>query len=216
VEGHRSLDILVVHDEELIRSGIAQVLSDAGDLRVESVRGVDAIPRIEHHDSDVVLLGARHLPDPHFAEVIRHCSRSDPRPVSVIAESDAIGLAREAVEMGASGALSLDMDPESLRAHVRSLAAGAVVLAWGRSSRSLFPDVSRTRRSAALDSLNPLQLQMLKGMAEGATNSDISRDLRVPLGTVKDSVSAILRTLGVTTRVEAVAVAARAGLPFAA
>jgi DNA-binding NarL/FixJ family response regulator len=53
-------------------------------------------------------------------------------------------------------------------------------------------------------------------MAEGATNSDISRDLRVPLGTVKDSVSAILRTLGVTTRVEAVAVAARAGLPFAA
>lgn len=121
-----------------------------------------------------------------------------------------------ALRSGASGFLVKDTDPDELARLVRSLAAGAVVLA---------PRVTATvisgylhhhgeHRAAAhtVSRLSPREREILVLLSQGLSNADIGRRLHLGIGTVKDHVSAVLAKLDVSNRVQAALWAQRAGL----
>ena len=208
--------VVVVDDEELVRSGFRLILQAAGDIEVvATVTGAQAVREVSLHKPDVVLLDIR-MPDVDGLTVLRRLrGLANPPVVAMLTTFDADEYIATALRSGAAGFILKDTGPDQLAQVVRTLAAGGVVLS---------PKVTRTVVDGYLDSgagsaaakqvgeLTDRERTVLVLIADGLSNTDIGARIHVSVGTVKDHVSAILTKLGVGSRVQAALVAQRAGL----
>lgn len=208
--------VIVVDDEELVRSGFRLILEAAGDLEVvATVTGAQAVKEVGLHAPDVVLLDIR-MPDVDGLTVLRQLrGLPDPPVVAMLTTFDSDEYIATALRSGAAGFILKDTAPGQLAQLVRTLAAGGVVLS---------PKVTRTVVDGYLGSgagsaaaaqaarLSEREQAVLVLIADGLSNADIAKRVHVSVGTVKDHVSAILTKLGVGSRVQAALVAQRAGL----
>lgn len=208
--------VVVVDDEELVRSGFRLILQAAGDIEVvATVSGAQAVKEAGLLRPDVVLLDIR-MPDVDGLTVLRQLrGLASPPVVAMLTTFDSDEYIATALRSGAAGFILKDTAPEQLAQLVRTLAAGGVVLS---------PKVTRTVVDGYLDSgagsaaatqvdqLSPRERAVLVLIADGLSNGDIAKRVHVSVGTVKDHVSAILTKLGVGSRVQAALVAQRAGL----
>ncbi|MGW3962594.1 response regulator [Amycolatopsis sp. NPDC005003] len=208
--------VVVVDDEELVRSGFRLILQAAGDIEVvATVTGAQAVKEVGLQRPDVVLLDIR-MPDVDGLTVLRQLrGLASPPVVAMLTTFDSDEYIATALRSGAAGFILKDTAPEQLAQLVRTLAAGGVVLS---------PKVTRTVVDGYLDSgagsaaatqvgeLSERERAVLVLIADGLSNTDIAKQIHVSVGTVKDHVSAILTKLGVGSRVQAALVAQRAGL----
>ncbi|MFC0433912.1 response regulator transcription factor [Kutzneria buriramensis] len=207
--------VVVVDDEELVRSGFRLILQAAGDIEVvATATGGQAVREIGLHGPDVVLLDIR-MPDVDGLTVLREVrGLRNPPVVAMLTTFDSDEYIAAALRSGAAGFILKDTGPDQLAQVVRTLAAGGVVLS---------PKVTRTvvdgylsgggvEAAAQVDKLTERERAVLVLIADGLSNSDIGTRIHVSVGTVKDHVSAILTKLGVGSRVQAALVAQRAGL----
>ncbi|MEU0531625.1 response regulator [Amycolatopsis tolypomycina] len=208
--------VIVVDDEELVRSGFRLILQAAGDIEVvATVTGAEAVKEVSLHAPDVVLLDIR-MPDVDGLTVLRQLrGLRTPPVVAMLTTFDSDEYIATALRSGAAGFILKDTAPEQLAQLVRTLAAGGVVLS---------PKVTRTVVDGYLDSgagsaaatqvgrLSERERAVLVLIADGLSNTDIAGRIHVSVGTVKDHVSAILTKLEVGSRVQAALVAQRAGL----
>nr|WP_039794228.1 response regulator transcription factor [Amycolatopsis alba] len=208
--------VVVVDDEELVRSGFRLILEAAGDIEVvATVTGAEAVKEIGLHGPDVVLLDIR-MPDVDGLTVLRHLRGLRKAPaVAMLTTFDSDEYIATALRSGAAGFLLKDTAPDLLAHFVRTLAAGGVVLS---------PKVTRTVVDGYLESgagssaaaqvsvLSERERAVLVLITDGLSNADIAARIHLSVGTVKDHVSAILTKLRVTTRVQAALVAQQAGL----
>ena len=124
---------------------------------------------------------------------------------------------RAALRGGAAGYLLKDMNPEDLVPALEAALRGDNVVAKemvGSLTRIVQGQTNEApRRSAApLSELTPRETEILSHVAEGQSNKMIARALNITDGTVKLHVKAILRKLGVHSRVEAAVIAVEQGL----
>jgi len=124
---------------------------------------------------------------------------------------------RAALRGGAEGYLLKDMNPEDLVPALEAALHGDNVVAKemiGSLTRIVQGQKNEPpRRSAApLSELTPREMEILSHVAEGQSNKMIARALNITDGTVKLHVKAILRKLGVHSRVEAAVIAVEQGL----
>jgi DNA-binding NarL/FixJ family response regulator len=206
--------VVVVDDEALVRSGIGLILRAAGDIDVvATANGGDAMWEISLHHPDVVLLDIR-MPDVDGLTVLNEVrAMRDPPAVAMLTTFDADEYIEAALQAGASGFLLKDTDPEQLARAVRALAGGAVVL--GPSAARLVLDDGgepRAEAAAKVGRLSPQERNVLKLVAEGASNDDIAARLALPVQTLTQQVNAILSKLMVESRVQAALLAHAAGL----
>ncbi|RSM45781.1 DNA-binding response regulator [Amycolatopsis balhimycina DSM 5908] len=208
--------VIVVDDEELVRSGFRLILQAAGDIEVvATVTGAHAVKEVSLLRPDVVLLDIR-MPDVDGLTVLRQLrGLQNPPVVAMLTTFDSDEYIATALRSGAAGFILKDTAPEQLAQLVRTLAAGGVVLS---------PKVTRTVVDGYLDSgagsaaatqvdqLSDRERAVLVLIADGLSNADIAGRIHVSVGTVKDHVSALLTKLGVGSRVQAALVAQRAGL----
>ncbi len=133
--------VVIVDDETLVRYGFELILGAAADIEVVATTGdVDAVQVIREHAPDVVLLDVR-MPRVNGLDVLRELRSLPVQPaVAMLTTFDTDEYVGRAMELGASGFLLKDTDPEALAEYVRVLARGGVVLA---------PGVDRTRLFAA-------------------------------------------------------------------
>ena len=205
--------VLIVDDETLVRSGLSMILD--ADPRIDvvgAVTGAGALEAVDTRSPDVVLLDIR-MPDVDGLRLLAQItSRPDAPVVAMLTTFDSDDHLTAALRGGAAGFLLKNTDPTALTQMVHTLAAGGTVLA---------PGVNRTvLASAALDpdararvaTLTDRERDVLRLVAEGATNGEIAEAVGVSLGTVKDDVGTVLVKLGVRSRVLAALAAARAGL----
>ena len=206
--------VLLVDDEELVRSGLRLILSTEPDLEVvaEAADGEQALALAELHQPDVVMLDIR-MPGLDGIEVARRLAASgSPARVVVLTTFDNDDYVYGALRAGASGFLLKDAPATQLVSAIRAAAAGDAVLAPS-VTRRVVDELGRRQAPVAiqrLDVLTDRERDVLTLMAEGCSNAEIGERLFITEGTVKTHVARILVKLGVRDRLQAVVLAYRA------
>jgi len=213
------IDVLVVDDEVLLRSGIAALVDAAADLRVagEAGDGLEAVERATALRPDVVLLDMQ-MPVMDGLDALDGIRRAAPETTVVVLTSfltdDYI---LPALRAGASGYLLKDCTPRELHDGIRAAAAGTVTLspAVSRLLLAAAGDDPRAHRAAAarrLAVLTPQERAVAAGLAAGRSNAQIATSLFLAPATVKSYVASAMAKLGAENRTQVAILAHEAGL----
>lgn len=211
------MNILLIDDHELFRSGIKLLLADfAEPISFHEASSFEAALAQPGADPmDVVLLDF-HIPGQCGLDAIAAIRAHHDRALLVVlsAEDDP-QLIRSCIDAGAAGFI-----PKA-SSHAVMLAALRLVLAGGTFlPRHALLGQNSPRAPAAPDAqqttlnLTPRQIDALRLAVQGKSNKLIARDLDISEATVKAHLSTAFRVLGVHNRTEAVLTAAERGLPL--
>ncbi len=210
--------VLLIDDHALVRRGIEELLQSRGVQVVASVgSGEEGVRRARELPADLILLDVR-MPGMSGIETLEQLRASGVRaPVVMLTMSREDADLSAALRAGARGYLLKDMEPEDLLPALEAAAQGDNVVAQelvGSLAGLVRGDAAPAapRRSAPLAELTPRELEILEHIADGASNKMIARALDITDGTVKLHVKAILRKLGVRSRVEAAVTAVEHGM----
>lgn len=205
------LKVFLLDDHELVRRGLASLISNEEDLIVVGEAGTarEALELIPVCLPDVAVLDVR-LPDGDGVEVCREL-RSNYPTVSCLmltsfAEDDALA---SAVLAGASGYLLKQIRGNDLINSIRHVGHGRSLISTSDSSKAF--DLLRTnlQSKTKLETLTSQENKILDLISQGMTNKQIAETLFLAEKTVKNYVSHLLAKLGMKRRSEAAAYAAR-------
>jgi RNA polymerase sigma factor (sigma-70 family) len=210
--------VVIVDDQALIRDGLRTMLELDGEMSVvgEAADGASAVETVQRTRPDLVLMDIR-MPGVDGLEATRRLLQTTAGlKVLVLTTYDADEYVLDAMRAGAAGFLLKDLRKGQLVRAVRQAAAGDLVFDPSITRRLIetVADRSRARSEArsALVQLTERELEVLKLMATGLTNSELAADLSVSESTVKTHVARILDKLEVRDRVQAVILAFESGL----
>ena len=199
--------IVLVDDQALFRSGLRMLLDSQPDLEVvgEAAEGAAALAEVERTEPDVVLMDVRMPGMDGVTATERLAARGDRPKVLVLTTFDLDEAAARALRAGASGFVLKDAKPEFLLAAVRTVHAGAAVIAPAAIGHLLETfGANRGRRNDDLAVLSPREREIYELAGKGLSNSEIAAHEYVSEATVKTHVSRILAKLGLRDRVQLV------------
>jgi two-component system response regulator DevR len=197
--------VFLLDDHEIVRRGIADLISAEPDITVvgEAGTAAEALVRIPAVQPDVALLDAR-LPDGSGIDVCRDIRSALPATRCLILTSyddnDAIFAA---VMAGAAGYLLKEIRGSSLVDAIRQVAAGRSLLDPSVTERLLARLRDGEPSDARLASLTDREREILILIADGMTNRQIGEHLFLAEKTVKNYVSGLLAKLGMQRRTQA-------------
>jgi len=213
--------VLVVDDQELVRSGFCVILDTAEGITVvgEAANGEAALAAADASHPDVVLMDIR-MPGMDGLEATRLLTRGSPGrktpKVVMLTTFDLDEYVYEALRAGASGFLLKDSPRADLIAAVRAAAAGNALLAPSVTRRLIEAFARRppetTPSPARLAALTAREREVLVRLARGGSNTEIAATLFVSEATVKTHVGNLLAKLGLRDRVQAVILAYETGI----
>jgi DNA-binding NarL/FixJ family response regulator len=211
--------VLIADDQALVRGGFRMILNAEPDIDVvgEAADGAEAISLTAELEPHVVLMDVR-MPDLDGIEATRRILLRSPGATRVLMLTtfDHDEYLYDAIRAGASGFLLKDVDPADLAHAVRTVASGDALVAPTITRRLLEDFVGRPRPGArapeALEQLTERELDVVKLLARGLSNSEIAADLILGEATIKTHVGNILMKLGVRDRVQAIVLAYETGL----
>lgn len=211
---------LIVDDQAMVREGFGAILNAQDDMSVvgQAANGVAAVALYEEHLPDVILMDVR-MPIMDGLEATRRIltEHREEKPVRVLILTtfDLDEYVYEALRSGASGFLLKDAPAAELVHAVRVVAAGDALLAPS-VTRRLIADFSRQRPSVAsastVEELTPRENEILRLIAQGLSNAEISETLFIAEQTTKTHVGRVLYKLGLRDRAQAVVFAYESGL----
>jgi DNA-binding NarL/FixJ family response regulator len=211
---------LIADDQAMVREAFAAVLDSQPGLLVvgQAADGADAVRQARHLEPDVVLMDVR-MPVMDGLQASRQIlSVAGPaRPrVLMLTTFDLDEYVYEALRAGASGFLLKDATAAELINAVRVVAAGDALLAPS-VTRRLIADFARQPRPAppfppTLGALTPRETEVLRLIAHGLSNTEISHTLVIAEQTTKTHVGRILAKLDLRDRAQAVVLAYETGL----
>ncbi|MGB3731000.1 response regulator [Microbacterium sp.] len=213
------LRVLIVDDDQLVRSGLRFVLrADAGiDVVGEAADGAAAVEAVRAHHPDVVLMDVRMPGISGIEATATIVAQSDSR-VLAMTSFDSEDQLMHMLKAGASGYLLKDDPPGLIVDAVRRTALGETVVS-GRSMaqlvRSAVEKEGGSGRQAALERIGALterERAVARGVASGATNQEIGGELHISAGTVKTHLEQVFAKLGARNRVQVGVILERAGL----
>jgi DNA-binding NarL/FixJ family response regulator len=205
----------------MVREGFAAVLTAQPGLQVVGLAadGADAVRQVRHLEPDVVLMDVR-MPVMDGLQATREilgagAGSALPR-VLMLTTFDLDDYVYAALRAGASGFLLKDATAAELVTAVRVVAAGEALLAPS-VTRRLIADFARQQQPdqpppPALDALTQRETEVLRLIARGLSNTEISNTLVIAEQTTKTYVGRILAKLNLRDRAQAVVVAYETGL----
>ena len=210
--------VLLCDDQALVRSGFRLILEGREDIEVagEAEDGREAIELARRLDPDVIVMDVR-MPNLDGVEATRRLVAGGSRArILILTTFDLDEYVYEAIRAGASGFLLKDVQPAQLVDAIRVVAAGEALLAPS-VTRRLLDRFAHTlpgeeKPPPELASLTERELEVLKLLAGGLSNSELAERLFLSETTVKSHISSVLRKLGLRDRVQAVVLAYEAGL----
>jgi DNA-binding NarL/FixJ family response regulator len=205
--------VLVADDHPIVRAGIVALLSQASDITVvgEAKTGAEAVTRASELRPDLVLMDLR-MPELSGAEATAQIIAMIPTTrvlVLTTYETDADILG--AIEAGANGYLLKAAPQEEILEGVRAAVGGQTVLAPAIAAR-LVERVRQNANPAERSNLSPRELDVLRLVASGHSNSEIATQLFIGEATVKTHLVHTFEKLGVNDRTRAVTLALELGL----
>lgn len=211
-----TIRVALVDDQMLVRQGIAGLLelSDAVEVVAEADDGAEAVALVEAHKPDVVLMDMR-MPRMTGADAIRALADAGfETPVIILTTFDDHEQVLDGIRAGAKGYLLKDVSLDDLVAAIESVARGETMI-QPALTQTLLKGLGERSESAETDSveaLSPRETEVIRLMAGGYSNKEISQALSKSEGTIKNQVSNILAKLGVRDRTRAVLKAIELGM----
>jgi DNA-binding NarL/FixJ family response regulator len=207
--------VLVVDDEELVRTGLRMILEGEDDLEVvgEATDGAEAVSEVRRTSPDVVLMDVQ-MPRVDGIEATRLLTQRDGPRVLILTTFHRSELVYDALVAGASGFLLKDMPRPQLVAGIRAVTRGEEPIAPA-ITRQVIAEFTRPgppELPAGYHRLTDREREVFALVARGCSNAEIADELVVSLQTVKSHVARMLDKLGLRDRVHAVISAYESGL----
>jgi DNA-binding NarL/FixJ family response regulator len=204
--------VCLVEDQTLVREGLRALLALNPDIAVvaEASDGEEALEVIERERPDVVLLDLR-MPKLDGLGVLKRIKI----PALILTTFDDDAMLFEAVRAGAKGWLLKDVSLERLTAAIRTVASGGTCIEpviTERIVRALDGSGAAFDAAELPEPLTDREKTILRFLAGGYSNREISDLLKISDGTVKNHISSVLAKLGVRDRTRAVLRAIDLGL----
>ena len=218
--------VLLVDDQALFREGLSTLLSVYPDIQVvgEAGNGEEAVAQVTTHQPDVVLMDLR-MPVLDGAAATRRIRSAYPHiQVIVLTTFDDDEHIFDGLRAGAVGYLLKDVPSTRLVEAIRMAARGEsflhpsvatrLVAEFNRltDNQPVAPGPRPTPTSSLPEPLSERELEILRHLAQGASNREIANTLYITEGTVKNHITNILGKLGVRDRTQAALKAREMGL----
>lgn len=209
--------VLIVDDQELVRSGLELVLAARGCKVVGSAAdGREAVQLTRELSPAVVLMDIRMPVMDGIAATRKIVAEGLASRVLVLTTYDVDSLVYDALDAGAAGFLLKATQPDRLVEGIRTVAAGEALLAPTLTRRLIEEHVRRPPPHDGVPSrlrvLTERELEVFGHIARGLSNDEIADTLVVSQATVKTHVNRVLAKLALTTRVQVVVLAYETGL----
>lgn len=210
--------VVIADDQDLIRGGIAAILSAEADLDVvgEADSGPAAARVARQTRADVVLMDVQ-MPGGDGVEGVATVAAARPEArVLMLTMFDLDEYVFGALRAGAAGFLLKTTPPTELAAAIRAVHSGDLLFAPSVTRRLVEAYVRRPPASSGvpvqLAQLTERELDVFRTMAKGLSNAEIGAALYLGEATVKTHVTHILAKLGLRDRVQAVVLAYECGI----
>lgn len=210
------IKVLLVDDEQLIRGGLAILLGSFEDIDIigQATSGKEAANFCDENDVDVVLMDIR-MPESNGIEGTTLIKETHPKiKVLILTTFQDVEYISQTMQLGASGYLLKDSSHEEIHESIRLVYNDNVVLD-GKISNAMITNTklipTKVFKGSEFD-LNEKEETMIKLIASGMNNQEISEKMFLSLGTVKNNISMILNKLELRDRTQLAIFAFEKGL----
>lgn len=207
--------LLIADDHRLFRVGLRQVCETLGGFQIvgEAENGKQAVELARQLQPDVILMDIN-MPIMDGVQATRLITEMTPAAriiMLTIHRQDRHVF--EAIKAGARGYLLKDVDEQELIEAIRSVNQGAALVKGELATQLLdeFRRLSRVADDADAERLTPVEMDILRGVAQGADNKTIADQLSLSENTVAKRLSDIYQKLHVANRTQAALTALRHG-----
>jgi DNA-binding NarL/FixJ family response regulator len=201
--------VLIADDHPVVRDGLRGAFTAEADIEVvgEAANGREVLEQVDRLEVDVVLMDLR-MPEMSGVAATAALARRAPHVrVLVLTTFDDESDVLPAIEAGATGYLLKDALAEDLLRGVRAVHRGESVLAPA-AAKLLMGQV----RAPARRALSDRELEVLRLVADGASNRAAAKRLFISEASIKTHLQHVYDKLGVRDRAAAVGEAYRRGL----
>lgn len=211
------INLALIDDQTLVRSGIKSLLSLSDEVNViaEGDDGAHALTIAQQEAPDIFLMDLR-MPKMNGIDAISELRENNVQtPVIILTTFDDHELVLKGLKAGANGYLLKDVSLESLIDAIKAVHNGEKIIQPALTDTLLRSLDSETYEFDTLpepEALSPKETEVLRLVASGYSNKEISTALSKSEGTIKNHVSNILSKLGVRDRTRAVLRALERGI----
>lgn len=214
--------VLLVEDQEIVRHGLKTLLEIQSDLRVvaEADNGQQAIQQMQHlykgdAEPDIILMDIRMPIMNGVAATKQLCQQFPNIKILILTTFDDTELVSEALHFGAKGYLLKDTPALELAAAIRSIYKGYTHFGPGILEKILtVTSTSHEKLSLELAKLTSREKEILQLIATGLSNREISQQIHLSEGTVRNHISNILSRLNLRNRTQAAIFANSSGQTY--
>jgi len=207
--------VVIVDDHPVVRQGVRNVLAYHSDIQVvgEAENAAALFRDLDNFSPDLILMDIR-LPGSSGIDITRRLKQKhDWIKIIMLTTYEDDKFLVEAIQAGAEGYLLKSASPAVLAAAVRRVAQGERLISPSLMDSMLreFQELSRAK-DLTRAGLTDEELEIVRLIADGATNREIAQAQFISEATAKRKVQEIVEKLGANNRAQAAAEAARRGL----
>lgn len=198
--------VLIVDDHTVVQQGLAAIINKQTDMTVvgEAKDGIGAVDLFRQLQPDVTLMDLR-MPQMGGAEAISTiCAEFSTARIIILTTYDGDEDIYQGLRAGAKGYLLKDCEPSDLRTAIRTVHTG---------QRYIPPHITdKLVQRLEHPELKQREIEILRLVAQGMNNLEISTALNISESTVKSNLSRILSKLGANDRIQAAIIALKRGI----
>jgi len=210
------IKVLICDDQEIVCEGLRRILESDDEISVLGAahNGIEALEQIEKAKPDLVLMDLK-MPDMNGVIATRKIREKHPDiSILILTTFDDDEWLFDAIRSGASGYLLKDRPRGELISAIKGTVRGGSYVdpaVAGKLLNNIVQNIPQRTHSVDI-SLSDRELEVLRLLAMGLSNADISRRLYLSEGTIRNYMSGIFSKLNVSDRTQAVVIALREGL----